>query len=654
VTELGEDYDADYFERGFGATPYVREEGAWHEHFGGLAEQLISRLAPIRVLDVGCAKGFLVEAFRERGVEAFGVDGSDYALSCVREDLREFCWRGDAAELNAEGYDLVTCIEVLEHMQPEPCERALDALVAAAPYVLFSSSPDDHDEPTHVNVRPIGAWVEAFAARGRAPVWDADFSGFAPQAMLFGPEPPQDPALTRLYVQRVEAACALNDARQALGAERTRCYEAERLLAEERAAANVLRAALGEVERAQGWRLLLGLREHKERLVPEGTRPRRALTWVTERAIRTLRPNPTPPALQELQAAQPRPRVLLISGCGGDSLRYRGQHLLQLLGAIGGRGVIVSQAELAASRQPDAWAEACELIVCQRTPVDPALRGLIAAARRRQVPVVFETDDLVCDPLGDAVEVPGLEGIVTQADVRAQHEALTLADAALCSTAFLAERLRALGKPAHVLRNAASPAMLDAARGCAPPAGPTILGYASGSPTHDGDFAAIAEPLATTLARFGEVELHLVGPLRVPAALEPYAARVVRHAFVPWTELPQLLSRFAINLAPLQTRYAFCRAKSAIKWLEAALVGVPTVASPTPAFQRAIGDDARGKLAVGARGWERALAEWIEDPAARLACGAAARAHALADYALASREDELRAILNELGLTPTG
>ncbi|MCA8921180.1 MAG: methyltransferase domain-containing protein [Planctomycetes bacterium] len=657
MDDPGAPYDADYFERGFGPVPYVRSEPVWLERFGALAEQLIARLAPRRVLDVGCAKGFLVEALRDRGVEAFGVDASTHALECVREDLRAHCWKQDAAELSATGYDLVTCVEVLEHMPAADAERALDALCAAAPYVLFSSSPDDEDEPTHVNVRPIGAWVEAFAARGRAPVWDADFSAFAPQVMLFGPEAPSDPALLRLYTQRVEGACALSAAEQALGSERTRCYEAERLLAEERASAVALRSALGEVERAQGWRLVLGLREQKERFVPEGTRQRRALTWITERAIRALRPSPTPPALRALRAAQERPRVLVVSGCGGDSLRYRGDHLLQLLAGLGGRGAIVPQAELGASQQPDAWADACELIVCQRTPIDPGLRALIAAARRRWVPVLFETDDLVCDPLGDAAQIPSLRGMVSAADVTAQHEALGLAVAALCSTEFLAERLRALGKPAYVLRNAASPAMLEAAAraraGVEPPAR-VVLGYASGSPTHDGDFASIAPALARVLTRFPTapdgrpLELHLVGPVALPAALEGFAPRIVRRAFVPWSELPAVLASFSINLAPLETGYAFCQAKSEIKWLEAALVEVPTVASPTPAFRAAIGDDARGRLAADDDAWERALTGWIEDEGARRACAARALAHALEAYGFEQRGPELRAALEAL------
>ena len=58
------------------------------EFFGTIADQVVAEIKPRRVLDVGCAKGFLVEALRDRGVEAFGIDVSEYAIGEVRPDIR--------------------------------------------------------------------------------------------------------------------------------------------------------------------------------------------------------------------------------------------------------------------------------------------------------------------------------------------------------------------------------------------------------------------------------------------------------------------------------------------------------------------------------------------------------------------------------------
>jgi len=61
-------------------TPYERNEH-WREFFGEIAETVVRELAPTTVLDAGCAIGLLVEALRERGVDAYGVDVQACAIA---------------------------------------------------------------------------------------------------------------------------------------------------------------------------------------------------------------------------------------------------------------------------------------------------------------------------------------------------------------------------------------------------------------------------------------------------------------------------------------------------------------------------------------------------------------------------------------------
>jgi 2-polyprenyl-3-methyl-5-hydroxy-6-metoxy-1,4-benzoquinol methylase len=69
--DIGGVYDAAYFQSHCGPVPYTRSEPQWPAVFGGFADHLIRALQPARVLDVGCALGFLVEAFWERGARMF-------------------------------------------------------------------------------------------------------------------------------------------------------------------------------------------------------------------------------------------------------------------------------------------------------------------------------------------------------------------------------------------------------------------------------------------------------------------------------------------------------------------------------------------------------------------------------------------------------
>ena len=103
----------------------------------------------------------------------------------VRPDIQPYCRVASATEPFGARYDLIVCIEVLEHMTEDEGRRAIANIAESAGDVLFSSTPDDFTEPTHVNVRPRSWWVDRFAEHGLAldPDYDAGF--VAPHALRF-------------------------------------------------------------------------------------------------------------------------------------------------------------------------------------------------------------------------------------------------------------------------------------------------------------------------------------------------------------------------------------------------------------------------------------------------------------------------------------
>lgn len=184
-TSPDRDYDAEYYASHCGTLPYERNDH-WLAFFGGIADRIVSNFAPVRVYDAGCALGFLTEALWDRGVECWGRDISHYAISQVRIDMRSFCDVGSiAAPPPGPGrFDLVACIEVVEHMPEADALAALDVLTAAAPRLLFSSSPTDLVEPTHINVRPVVYWLRELAKRGFRPEWTHNAMYLAPHAFV--------------------------------------------------------------------------------------------------------------------------------------------------------------------------------------------------------------------------------------------------------------------------------------------------------------------------------------------------------------------------------------------------------------------------------------------------------------------------------------
>jgi GT2 family glycosyltransferase/glycosyltransferase involved in cell wall biosynthesis len=200
-------YDEEYYRCGLGTVPYDRTEH-WVNFFGIVADQIIRCLRPRRVLDAGCAMGFLVEALWDRGVEAYGIDISSYAISKVRRDMAPYCKVASLTDPIRDRFDLVTCIEVLEHLPPEQTLPAIENLCQCTDMVLFSPSPNDFDHATHFNVRPTISWLQLFASFGFWPdvLFDA---GFLTRAMLLRrSNVPEDQVLT-LFSEHLRYKMAL-------------------------------------------------------------------------------------------------------------------------------------------------------------------------------------------------------------------------------------------------------------------------------------------------------------------------------------------------------------------------------------------------------------------------------------------------------------
>jgi SAM-dependent methyltransferase len=245
VEDLGQLYDEEYYRTGCGPVPYTRSEPQWAAFFGAIADELMRALHPQRVLDAGCALGFLVEAFWDRGIEAWGLDISQYAISQVRRDLQPYCQVGSIADRIEGRYDLITCIEVLEHMPEAQAIRAIENMTRATDTILFSSTPYDINEQTHFNVRPIIAWLHLFREHGFAPDLGFDAAFVCDHAILFrrSDERPSDEVL-RLYSSFVRQRHALSEA-QSL---RSGKQQVERELGAARAQVQLLESAQEEIQ----------------------------------------------------------------------------------------------------------------------------------------------------------------------------------------------------------------------------------------------------------------------------------------------------------------------------------------------------------------------------------------------------------------------
>ncbi len=195
-----EDYSGTYYASHLGGTEdYSWETDSWREFFTHVAQRVLALAPCATVLDVGCARGLLVQAFAAEGVDASGIDVSEHAVATAHPDVRDRL-RVASATAPIEGhYDLITCIEVLEHMDPRAAQDAIDSMTAATDQIVFSSSPLDLAEPTHVNVHETHQWAAWFADRGFFRRADVDLSFLTPWAILFERAAPSHRDLVSRY-----------------------------------------------------------------------------------------------------------------------------------------------------------------------------------------------------------------------------------------------------------------------------------------------------------------------------------------------------------------------------------------------------------------------------------------------------------------------
>ena len=139
--------------------------------------------SPGRALDVGCGHGALVHLLALRGWDVTGVDTSRWMIDQARSyapALRDRFVIGDAADLPGDArYALITCLEVLEHLD-DPVAALAEFRERLAPGGrLIATTPNLRPlmpwwdavaaDPTHVSVHEPGWWRGAVRAAGMRP-----------------------------------------------------------------------------------------------------------------------------------------------------------------------------------------------------------------------------------------------------------------------------------------------------------------------------------------------------------------------------------------------------------------------------------------------------------------------------------------------------
>ena len=267
----------------------------------------------------------------------------------------------------------------------------------------------------------------------------------------------------------------------------------------------------------------------------------------------------------------------------------------------------------------DSFLDHVDVLVICRARYEDQLNNLVARAKLRGCRVLFDSDDLVFDTsfahlVADTLDEDLSRGTTWDywfAYMGRLGAAAQLCDRVIVTNALLAaQATESTGKEARVVRNFINLEQLEVSRRLLANKratryardGHVHIGYFSGSPSHNKDFAIAETAIARVLDDDPRVHLRLVGFVDVPDSIARFGVRVERHELKDFLNLQGLIASTEINIVPVQDN-VFTNCKSELKYFEAGIVGTTTIASPIFAFTNSIQDGTNGRLA-NAYEWE--------------------------------------------------
>lgn len=288
------------------------------------------------------------------------------------------------------------------------------------------------------------------------------------------------------------------------------------------------------------------------------------------------------------------------------------------------------------------WLDNMNLVVFQRA-VGTFFRAAMVECRRRNIPVVFETDDDLfnihkSNPSAPFWHRPAIQRIL--------REEIELADHVIASTlplkTTIVHEVGCRGSKVTVCHNHLREEMW----------GPDITGVDvqprfrnwrtlangtdeeyvvigwQGSNTHDNDFRHALPALSRIVKERSNVVVRFFGnvPLTVRGHIPEDRFQWSRGVDFEFYPAQLAYMNFDIGIAPV-TDSKFNQAKSNLKWLEYSSIGVPTVASAVYPYAQSIEQGVTGIICRTDDDWYEALTVLIDNPSERRAMGERAKAH---------------------------
>lgn len=345
-----------------------------------------------------------------------------------------------------------------------------------------------------------------------------------------------------------------------------------------------------------------------------------------------------------------------------STFRYRAYNMVQVLNDEKNSDVSASYFFLDDLYRIDEIVDYADLLVICRSGYSNRINQLITRFRVQKKRVLFDIDDLVFNTSYAHLIANTLGMDVNQSDIwdywfaylGRMGETLRMCDGAITTNDYLAAKIGEFsGLPVNVVPNFINKEQLNLSEmlfrskeaSAFARDDKICLGYFSGSPSHNLDYAIITSALEEVMENDLRVEIMVVGYIEAGPSLSRFGSRIKHQPFRDYVNLQCLIGSVELNLMPLQSN-VFTNCKSELKYFEAAITGTLSIASPSYTYASAIQDGENGYIAQ-AHQWESVIQRAIENIDTYPDMAATAYAEARSKYAWFNQRET---ILNALRL----
>jgi len=159
--------DLDYKKKTYPGVPETIDYQAIYQEERPFADRLAiwikDKINPTKVLDLGCGPGIYVWTLKDVGVDVKGVDIDP------RVDGLDLIEQGDLLSLNGVSADLIVCMEVAEHIDPQYSDDIVNSVyksIEDGGILLWTAAQPGQGGVGHINCRTKEYWLQKFIKAG--------------------------------------------------------------------------------------------------------------------------------------------------------------------------------------------------------------------------------------------------------------------------------------------------------------------------------------------------------------------------------------------------------------------------------------------------------------------------------------------------------